>query len=817
LGQSLTARAFLALVASSIAHAQGLPGLPIVPPNEALKDVNLLFPQRPAAGYYDNYATIQWSGESAREEGPVLVLSGAVVDLGGMGGGDVKLRADSVIYNRLDQTLKATGSVRLDHTGFKMRCHSLEMKMVVSNGEGIYFGDALGVTFELPGDWTLNSKKVNFTNHPGDSLGFVGRLMGGGDAGRTTTFHFEEVSVSPCPDEKHNWSAKASSVHLKAGSYTGGAGLQGYATLKNTVLKIGPAPVMWMPWALFPARVDRAPGLLPPELGFSNQLGATLGMSYFQPLGEAADVTVSPTWYSKEGIMWGLESRWEPEEIHKGNFNIRYIRPKTTMEARYRANLNEIWDMENGWFVRADVNLASDQMMDMEFGRTSTIPLGSPAYDSSLFVGKNFKWASFSLFASDQRTFFQPDDPFYNQYFPASMQKVKMPEAQLRFYPISIGRFYLDGSSRVGRFGYYLDLGDEDPAAKYYWDRSDHQVRLQGRLGQWGPFRADLQMGARATQYSSVLMDSYFSPEPPPEDGSPPQNPLDNPVFDPFKVEGPSTMRWLGSSRIHFSVPQVGRSFLNLKVGKYTGDIKHILEPTIAFTFNSKNGMAGVFPRFDEADTRPGVGNSAVGERSIEFALKQHLFGRPDSAAKYADLLRFRTSIKYYYDPIILYDGRVKQGWGSLDTDIDVEPSRTLRMSFRRATDISEGTSDSSVSADVAVNESTRFGLAFFTSGINQLHVRQRGIRTGGSHSMWGDRLRFQFEVNYDFERKTFTQSQASLTYGSPCVAYSIRYYHVYLPEISPFRKEDRVDFSINLSKLGDLFSSEIGQLFRSK
>jgi hypothetical protein len=486
------------------------------------------------------------------------------------------------------------------------------------------------------------------------------------------------------------------------------------------------------------------------------------------------------------------------------------------MEARYRVNLTEICDLENGWFVRADINQASDQMMDMEFGRTSKIPLGVPAYDSSLFIGKNFKYASFSLFASDQRTFFQPDDPFYNQNFPASMQKIKLPEGQLRFYPISIGRFYLDGSSRVGRLGYYLDLGDDDPVAKYYWNRSDHQVRLQGQLGQWGPFRADLQLGARVTQYSAVLTDSYFDIASPQEGDAHP-NPIDNPVFDPFRVEGPSTQRWIGSSRFHFSVPQIGRSFLNLKAGKYTGDIKHILEPTIAFAFNTKNSLAGVFPRFDEADTRPGVGNTAVGERSIEFGLKQHLFARPDSTVKFADLVRFRTSVKYYYDPIILYDGRVKQGWGSLDTDVDIESSRVLRLSFRRATEIAEGTSDSSVSADVALSESTRMGFAFFASGINKLYLRQRGIKTGGSHVMWDNKMRFQFEINYDFVRKTFTQSQVSLTYGSPCVAYSVMYYHVYLPEVSPFRKEDRVDFSLNLTKLGELFSFEIGQLFKNK
>lgn len=792
---------------------QALPDLPVIIPSLGFKEIDQLFPQRPSRSAPNNSTTIQWRGESAAEEGSVLTLVKGSVDLGGI----VKLRADSIEYNRLDQSMKATGSVVLEHAEFRMVCHRLEIKIIISGEEIIPSGEAWGVTFELPPSWTLYSRHVHFVSYPGDTLGFLGKVLGGGRAERTMEFHFEEVSVSPCPEEAHSWIARASSLNLKTGSFSDRSGLQGYASLKNVVLKIGPMPILWMPWALFPARVDRAPGLLPPELGYNNQLGATIGISYFQPLGQEADVTVSPTWYSNEGMLWGLESRWAPTITHSGNIQIKYILPKTTMESRYRMNLHEIWDLDNGWFVRADINHASDQLMDAEFGRIGSSSLGSPIYDSSVFVGKNYKWAAFSLNASDQRTFFQPDDPFYNQNFPASLQKIKMPEGQLRFFPMPIGNFHVDGSSRIGLLGYYLDLGNDDPISKYTWNRSDHQLRLQGRLGQVGPFRADLQVGARFTHYSAVLTDSYFDPESPPDEMGMPRDPSDDPLVDPFRVEGPSTQRWIGSSRLQISAPQIGRSFYGLRMAGYRGDIKHILEPFVGITFNSKNKLAGLFPRFDEADTRPGVSNTAVGERSIEFGLKQHLFGRPGSDANYADLVRARTSIKYYFDPIFYSDGRRKLGWGSFDTDIDIEPNRTLRLSFRRASEISEGTADSSVSADVAVGQSTRLRLAFFNSGISRLHIKQRGIRTGGLHSMLEDKLRFQFEVNYDFERKTFTHSRLDLTYGSRCVAYSIRYYHIYMPEWSPFRREDRIDFALSLRNLGELFSAEIGRLFGAK
>jgi len=806
----------LAAWAPSVIHAQGLPEIPIPAENINLKEIDLLFPQRPAASRQRESVAVQWRGELVNQDGPLLTLVNGVLEVEGTGGSTVALKAESITFNRLDQSIKASGNVVLEHPYYKMRCQQLEVRLTVSDEKATRTGEALGATFELPPSWILTARRLSFEDYPGDTLGLLGKLLGGGRADRTTEFRFEDASVSPCPNDGPNWAANASRIHLKTGSYANSSGQQGYATLNNIVLKIGPAPIMWMPWALFPARVDRAPGLLPPEIGYSGQLGAIVGMSYFQPLGDAADATISPTWHSKVGTMWALESRWEPGITHKGSFSGKYIRPKDTAEARYRFGLQEIWDLENGWLVRADINSASDQLMDTEFGKSGPVPIGAPAYDSTLFVGKNFKWAALSLFASDNRSFFQPDDPFYNYNFPASLQKTKLPEGQLRFFPVPIGNFYLDGSSRIGQFGYYLDLGEESPVSKYTWERSDHQIRLQGHLGRWGPLRADLQLGARFTHYSAVLSDSFLDAGESHQEEGEPSNPVDDPVFDPFRVEGPKAQRWVGSSRLLFSAPQIGRSFLNLKLAGYTGDIKHILEPSIAFSFNSKSELAGVFPRFDEADTRPGVGNTVVGERSVELGIKQHLFGRPDSSHSYTDLLRARISVKYYVDPIIYYDGRKKQGWASLNTDVDVEPTSALKLSFKRATEVSNGESDSSLSADVALSKATKFSLAAFSSGKNQLRIRQRGIRAGGTQQIWRDRLALKFEANYDFVRRTFTQSQVGLTFGSPCVAFNLSYYHIYLPEISRYRKEDRLSFSLSLKNLGELFSAELGSLFRS-
>jgi hypothetical protein len=811
---SLPAMAVLFSLASAYVSAQALPELPPLRPGQELKEIDYLFPQRPAKGGFKDTSTIDWRGDSIKEDGPLIALSKGIIELEGLMGESWVLKADHIEFHRLEQRIKAIGSVRIEHSDFAMICQSFEVAMLSSDAGAIVKGVGVDVVFELPPSWTLKSQYAYFESKPEESPGFMVGLLMGGKQKRSTEFFFKDVSITRCPQDSPDWIAKASSLKLKTGAYGIGTRLQGYATLSNMTLKLGQLPVMWAPWLLYPARLDRAPGLLPPSIGYSGKLGATLGIPYFQPLGQSADITLSPTLYSKEGIMWATETRWAPEMTHKGSMDIRYIRPKSTPEPRYSLRMNEIWDMENGWHVRADINQASDQLVEIEFGALDAVPLGGTIYNSSLFIGKNFKWASFSLIASENRTFFQENDPFFKPHFPEAMSKTKIPEGQLRFYPIGIGDFYLDGSARMGGFGYKLNFGEGQQSAQYYWNRGDSQLRLSGRLGSWGPFRADLQAGARFTQYTAVLSAPHFDIDSPGEGDTGISNPVDNSDFDPFRVDGPSSKRWLGSSRIQVSAPQIGRSFLGLNLFGYSGDLKHILEPFIALTLNTKNGMAGVFPRYDEVDTRPGVGNSLLGERSIGFGLKQHLFARPDSNAMYANLVRFKVSIKYHIDPVVMPDGHIIQGWSSVDTNVDIEPSETIRVSFRRNSEQQGGVADTSLSTDVAVGKSHAINFSIFTTRPNQLQSRQRGIRAGGFHKLWGSGLQFKYDVAYNIERKTFAYTQALLTYATPCVQYSLRYHHIALPATSLFAKEDRLDFILNFSGLGDLFSADIGGFF---
>jgi hypothetical protein len=189
----------------------------------------------------------------------------------------------------------------------------------------------------------------------------------------------------------------------------------------------------------------------------------------------------------------------------------------------------------------------------------------------------------------------------------------------------------------------------------------------------------------------------------------------------------------------------------------------------------------------------------------MEFGVKQHFLGRPGVQVPFLDLVRWNMSVKYHFDPILLSDGQVLKGWGTLDNEMDVEPNDKVRISFRRSSDVTDSDADQSLSADFKAGDGTRFNLAYFSTGINRLLVQQKGVQIGGLQRLWDDHVRLEFQASYDSRLKTFTGSQVALAYITPCVATSLRYSHIGLQIPGSLTKEDRLDLVFTLRGLGDL------------
>jgi len=746
--------------------AQGLPPAPALLPLDASTPAELLTlrPFQLERGPGNSRVPFDWRGE-LQEKADIWVLEHGAIQAEG-----ILLLADHIEYRIPDGHLVAEGHVRLEGPDLRLLGERLQMDWALRSGE------AWALQMDLPPTWTLRSSHVAFTT--------------------LRTWVFDEVDLSPCPEEKPGWKAKLSSLKVN---------LDGFATLWNARIQLGSVPIFYLPYALYPAQAERTSGLLAPQLGLSSAFGSTVGLSYYQVLGNSFDATLSPEYFSKEGMLWGGEARWNPDLTHQGSVSGLTIHQRSLDTQRYRYALKEVWQREDGWQLTADVNQASDNLVDADFGK-GLGNLGATNFDSALYLGRNFTFGSLSLNAAEQRSFFSTasqGDPFYSSQFPASLRRQTLPQAEFRFFPVPLlGPLYLDGGLRLGRYAYIIEGSTTTPNQSFAWDRQDASTRLHGRLGQWGPFRADFEMMGRATHYSSSLSSPVFDPSGG-ENGS-----VVNPATSPFEVDGESVNRFLLSSHLRLSGPQVGRSFKDVSIFGYHGELKHVVEPYFGVTETSRYGEAGSLPRFDAVDFAPGVNDSASGERSFEVGLKQHILGRSGTGTGLADLLRLRVATRFHMTPVILSDGTYKKGWASVDTDLDVEPDDRWRLSLRRSSDLSAGGSDNALSLDVKGRDGGRFNLAYFSTGINQLLVRQQGIQFGGVERIWDDRLRFEFTANYDFRTHGFASSSVATAWVQPCVAYVLKYTHVALnTTLVSGGREDRVDLTLTLRGLGNLFS----------
>lgn len=755
-----------ALASLPLVAQEGMPPLPPLPKDFQARTPGELIPLRPRIHLPEGEAKVPLRSWGTNV---VETAEGWSMDAGAVQGPDLLLLADHIRYRVATDEIEAEGHIRLEGPGLRLRCGRLRMAWRLRMGE------AWALEMELPPTWYLRSDKVAFStlNH----------------------WDFEKVELSPCPQEQPGWKAQIARLTVD---------LDGFATIHRLLVWVGGVPTPYfLPWLIYPAKAERTSGILPTTLAFSGPNGASLQIPYYQVLGKTADLTFSPEYFTRQGTLWGGEARWNPEPTHQGSFTGEIIHQRTDLSNRFQFSLKELWQREDGIQLAADINRATDALLDADYGKGIS-NLGGKPYDSSLYVGKSLGFGSFSMTASDQRTFFQSDStsPLYNPNYPNSLRRQITPSLQGVFFPVPLGRFYLDGGLSLSQMNYLMDLGNTpaDLQDRYGWNRDDAFVRFQGRVGQWGPLRVDLQTLGRFTYYSHTLDSSLFNPSDLSSTGS-------NLALaeSPFKVDGGSENRLLGSTRLQFSAPPVGRTFERVSLLGYSGEIKHTIDPFFAFSYTNKSSAEGIIPHFDDVDFSPGVAGSAAGEHSLELGVKQHFFGRSHAGASFLDLVRWKASVKYQFSPILLNDGRVQKGWGTVDNDIAIEPSESLRISFRSSNDITDSEADRSLSADYKAGDGTRFSLAYFATSINTLLVRQRGIQVGGLQRLWSDRVRLEAQANYDIQRHTFASSQVALAYVTPCVAWSLRFSHIGILQPGAASREDRLDLVLTLRGLGDL------------
>ncbi|MBK3397877.1 LPS-assembly protein LptD [Methylobacterium sp. IF7SW-B2] len=211
------------------------------------------------------------------------------------------LLADRVRYDRNTGRVFAEGNVRLtDETGSVVTGDKMELTDDFKSG----FIDSLRVqqTIEQRG----RPARVRFSAPRAERI-----------AGETTTFEYGTYTAcEPCKDHPERpplWQVKAARIiHNNE---------ERRIYYEDSYLEVAGIPIAYLPYFYSPdPTVRRDTGFLAPHFVSSNVLGYGIGTPFFWNIAPDYDLTIEPTFLSKQGVLGQAEWR---QRLANGFYNVR--------------------------------------------------------------------------------------------------------------------------------------------------------------------------------------------------------------------------------------------------------------------------------------------------------------------------------------------------------------------------------------------------------------------------------------------------------------------------------------------------------------
>lgn len=126
-------------------------------------------------------------------------------------------------------------------------------------------------------------------------------------------YRITDGAFTTCVQPSPRWQISSGTVVLN---------LDRYAYLINPILKVKSVPVFYLPAIYYPInKEDRATGFLMPFYGSSSLRGHSISNAFFWVIGRSQDATFMHDWYSRTGMGYGSEYRYQAGGGSNGNFS----------------------------------------------------------------------------------------------------------------------------------------------------------------------------------------------------------------------------------------------------------------------------------------------------------------------------------------------------------------------------------------------------------------------------------------------------------------------------------------------------------------
>jgi LPS-assembly protein len=238
--------------------------------------------------------------------------------------------AKEIIYNNDKNTIAASGDVQLNYQGRSLQAD----RVIYDRNTGRVYAEGHAKLTDEKGA-VLNADRFELTDDfkSGfiDSLRLVQTSFDNGQsvttrfsapraersAGETTTFERGTYTAcEPCKDHPEKpplWQVKAAKIIHNASEQT--------IYYEDATMEVFGVPVAYLPYFWTPdPTVKRKTGFLAPSYVISNSLGFGASIPFFWALAPNYDLTLNPTFLSRQGVLGDVEWR---HRLETGSYNIR--------------------------------------------------------------------------------------------------------------------------------------------------------------------------------------------------------------------------------------------------------------------------------------------------------------------------------------------------------------------------------------------------------------------------------------------------------------------------------------------------------------
>ncbi len=281
---------------------------------------------------------------------------------------DQHIAKGNVVITKKDKRLTAD-FVRFDHKTMEVLAIG---HVIMTAGEDILVGDKMEMDLEAEIGTVYNGTVFIKENHfyiKGDKIQKTGK----------DSYAVGKGSFTTCDGDYPAW--KITGRNLKVT-------VEGYGFVNHAALWAKRVPVLYTPFLVFPVKLKRQSGLLPPQIVYSKRKWEEYIQPFYWAINESSDATLYYHHIGRRGDKIGFEYRYVLDEKSKGTLMYDFLQDRKvdngTLESSeewgytdvsgLRPNSDRYWfrmkhdqALPSGFTAKLDIDIVSDQDYLHEF------------------------------------------------------------------------------------------------------------------------------------------------------------------------------------------------------------------------------------------------------------------------------------------------------------------------------------------------------------------------------------------------------------------------------------------------------------------